>query len=127
MPEDDLFGAPSPVSSDPPAFARELQPQLATMASHGLFVGTSSWKYPGWCGSIYNEQRYLTKGRFSETGKFNPECLGEYAQTFRSVCVDAGYYRFPSEGYLGGLAAQVPDGFEFDFKVTDEITIKQLP
>ena len=97
------------------------------MAAHGLYVGTSSWKYPGWRGSIYDEQRYLTHGKFSETGKFNPECLSEYAQTFHSVCVDAGYYRFPNEEYIGGMAAQVPDGFQFAFKVTDEITIKRFP
>jgi uncharacterized protein YecE (DUF72 family) len=53
--------------------------------------------------------------------------LGEYAQTFRSVCVDAGYYRFPSEKYLGDLAAQVPSEFQFGFKVTEDITIKRFP
>src|SRR5450432_2657572 len=104
MPDDDLFGPPAPAATLAPAFARDLQPQLAAMAAHSLYLGTSSWKYPGWCGKIYDEQRYLTHRRFSETGKFNPECLSEYAQTFHSVCVDAGYYRFPNEDYICGLA-----------------------
>ena len=77
MPENDLFGSTAPTGKVQPAFARDLQPYLAAMAAHGLYVGTSSWKYPGWCGAIYEEQHYLTRGKFSETGKFNPECLSE--------------------------------------------------
>jgi uncharacterized protein YecE (DUF72 family) len=100
--------------------------QLAQLADQGIFIGTSSWKYPGWCGLIYDEQRYLTRGKFSEA-KFNRECLVEYAQTFRTVCVDAGYYQFPTEGYIGGMCEQVPEGFKFAFKVTDEITQKKFP
>jgi uncharacterized protein YecE (DUF72 family) len=53
--------------------------------------------------------------------------MNEYAQAFSTACVDAGYYRFPTEDYIGGMAAQVPDGFQFAFKVTDEITIKRFP
>jgi len=75
---------------------------------------------------VYDEQRYLTRNKFS-TAKFERECLAEYAATFRTVCVDAGYYQFPSEQYLAGLCAQVPDGFQFAFKVTDEVTIKKFP
>lgn len=96
------------------------------MAKHGLFVGTSSWKYPGWAGSIYSEGRYLTRAKFSEK-KFEQECLAEYAQTFPSVCVDAGYYRFPTPEYISGMADQVPDGFELTFKVTEDITVRRFP
>ncbi len=127
----DLFNTPEPspapnVISSPPPLAGELRPRLAAMAKHGLFVGTSSWKYPGWAGSIYTEARYHTRGKLSEK-KLEQECLTEYAQTFPTVCVDAGYYRFPSPEYIGGMADQVPDGFEFTFKVTDEITVKRWP
>ena len=100
--------------------------QIAQLAAQHVFIGTSSWKYPGWCGQIYEEQRYLTHNKFS-TAKFERECLSEYAQTFSTVCVDAGYYNFPSEKWIGGLCAQVPDHFRFGFKVTDEITIKKFP
>lgn len=105
---------------------QESRSKLKELASQGVFLGTSSWKYPGWCGQIYDEQRYLTRQKFSEA-KFERECLSEYAQTFRSVCVDAAYYKFPTEKYLGDLCAQVPAGFRFSFKVTDFITIKQFP
>ena len=70
--------------------------------------------------------RYLTRKKFSER-KFNDECLAEYAEVFKTVCVDAGYYKFPDERYLEKLVAQVPDDFKFSFKVTDHITIKNYP
>jgi uncharacterized protein YecE (DUF72 family) len=54
-------------------------------------------------------------------------CLAEYAEVFKTVCVDAAYYTFPSVKYLQGLAAQVPADFQFGFKVTDEITLKKYP
>jgi len=109
------------------AFDRsQLQTRLADLANQQIYLGTSSWKYPGWCGSIYEEERYLTRAKFSES-RFNRDCLAEYAETFPAVCVDAGYYRFPTEKYLTGLAEQVPDHFRFGFKVTDEITIKHFP
>ncbi|MFM2141668.1 MAG: hypothetical protein RLZZ476_212, partial [Verrucomicrobiota bacterium] len=44
-----------------------------------------------------------------------------------TVCVDAGYYKFPSPEYIAGLCAQVPDGFLFCFKVTDAITARTFP
>ncbi len=98
-----------------------------TLATHAnLFLGTSSWKYEGWIGQIYDEQRYLTRGRFSQK-RFDTESLGEYAETFPAVCVDAGYYRFPTERYLASLAASAPEGFRLSFKVTDEITVKKFP
>jgi uncharacterized protein YecE (DUF72 family) len=110
------------------AFARE-NLALATRslaADANFYLGTSSWKYEGWIGQIYEEQRYLTRGRFSQK-QFDTRCLAEYAETFPSVCVDAGYYRFPTERYLSALAASVPGGFRLSFKVTDEITVKRFP
>ena len=41
--------------------------------------------------------------------------------------MDAGYYHFPSEKWIGGPCAQVPEHFRFGFKITDEITIKEFP
>lgn len=103
-----------------------------TRATHDLArdanlrLGTSSWKYEGWLGQIYDEQRYLTRGKLSHK-RFEAECLEEYAEIFPTVCVDAGYYRFPSEKYLTNLAAQVPEDFRLSFKVTDEITVRRFP
>lgn len=99
---------------------------LRRLAADGVFLGTSSWKYPGWLGSVYDEQRYLWRGKVSES-RFDDNCLAEYAQLFPTVCVDAAYYRFPEPEGLRKLAAQVPDGFRFTFKVTDDITVKKFP
>ena len=99
---------------------------LHSLAQKDLFIGTSSWKYPGWCGQLYDEQRYLHRGKFA-LSRFERDCLAEYAIAFRTVCLDAGYYRFPSPDYIGGLCAQVPDGFKFGIKVTDEITTRTFP
>jgi uncharacterized protein YecE (DUF72 family) len=99
---------------------------LADLAQQNVFIGTSSWKYPGWSGLLYDEQRYLYRGKFAES-RFQRDCLEEYAQVFRSVCVDAGYYQFPSPDYIRGLCDQVPEGFRFSFKVTDEITARTFP
>jgi uncharacterized protein YecE (DUF72 family) len=98
---------------------------LAELARRGVFLGTSSWKYPGWCRMLYDEGRYAWRGKFAER-RFNNNCLAEYAEVFKSVCVDAAYYKFPDERYLGGLVSQVPGDFLFAFKVTDEITIKKF-
>ena len=114
---------PSTPRALPAALARETS-RLARESN--FYLGTSSWKYEGWIGQIYDEQRYLTRGKLSQK-RFETECLEEYAEIFPAVCVDAGYYRFPSEKYLANLCAQVPDGFRLCYKVTDEITVKKFP
>jgi len=108
-------------------FTREELAQKATdLAASGVFIGTSSWKYPGWRGMIYDSARYEYRGKFAQT-RFNRDCLAEYAEVFKTVCVDAAYYTFPSQQYLEGMVNQTPDDFLFGFKVTDAITIKKFP
>lgn len=100
--------------------------RIATLANRGIYVGTSSWKYPGWLGQIYTASRYEYRGKFANT-RFERDCLREYAETFRTVCVDGAYYAFPEESRLRELADQVPDNFRFAFKTTDEVTLKRYP
>ena len=114
-----------------PAPAREerwerLRAGVARLAEQDVLIGTSSWKYPGWIGWLYQRDRYLTRGRFSEA-RFDRECLREYAEIFSTVSVDAGYYAFPTAEGLHRLCALVPNGFRFSFKVTDEITLRRFP
>ncbi len=103
----------------------QMASQAACLARGGVFIGTSSWKYPGWLGQLYTEDRYIWKGRFAET-RFERNCLAEYAEVFKTVCVDAAYYKFPDDRFLEQLAPQVPADFQFAFKVTDEITCKRF-
>ncbi len=108
-------------------FDREqLKQRIAVLARQGVFVGTSSWKYPGWCGMLYDPARYDWRGKFARS-RFERNCLAEYAEVFKTVCVDAAYYTFPTTKSLEGLASQVPVDFLFGFKVTDAITVKTFP
>ena len=109
------------------AFQRaELAANLRRLAEKGVYFGTSSWKYPGWLGEVYEKDRYIWRGKFSKA-RFERDCLAEYARTFPAVSVDASYYQFFQQHTLEELAAQVPDGFQFGFKVCDEITVKRFP
>jgi len=103
-----------------------MKARAAELAAQGVFLGTSSWKYAGWRGTLYDESRYIWRGKVAES-RFEKNCLSEYAEVFKTVCVDAAYYTFPSEKYLEGLVSQVPSDFRFGFKVTDEITVRRFP
>jgi uncharacterized protein YecE (DUF72 family) len=109
-----------------PAFDRaRLHQGAADLATRGIYIGTSSWKYPGWRGMLYEDDRYVWRGNFSEA-RFDRLCLAEYAEVFKTVCVDAAYYKYPDLRYLQSLVSQVPGDFKFSFKVTDDITIKKF-
>lgn len=108
-------------------FDRELMRQRAAeLAAKGVLIGTSSWKYEGWLNQLYTTGRYEYRGKFATT-RFERSCLSEYAEVFKTVCVDAAYYTFPSEKYLDGLVSQVTPDFKFGLKVTDEITVRKFP
>jgi len=109
------------------AFDREqIRNKSAKLAAKGVFIGTSSWKYEGWVGQLYSPSRYEYRGKVAKT-RFERDCLSEYGEVFKTVCVDAAYYTFPSEKFLTGLADQTPDDFRFGFKITDTLTIKKFP
>lgn len=104
----------------------EMKPVIDYLAGQGVLLGTSSWKYTGWLGQLYDPQRYTVRGRFSEA-LFNRQCLSEYAELFHTVGIDATYYRFPTRSEIASICEQVPDHFIFACKASDEITIKRFP
>jgi len=104
----------------------KIKPSALQLASQGVFIGTSSWKYEGWLGQLYTPSRYEYRGKVAKT-RFERDCLAEYAEIFETVCVDSAYYNFPSRDYLHKLADAVPDDFRFGLKVTDVITIRKFP
>src|SRR5213593_2032889 len=93
-----------------------IQSAASRLAKQGVYVGTSSWKYEGWFDQLYTPARYEFRGKVAKT-RFQRECLSEYAEVFKTVCVDAAYYTFPSLKYLEGMASQVTPDFRFSFKV----------
>lgn len=116
-----------PLFEEPSSFDRQrLRLKLAEAARAGVFIGTSSWKYPGWCGQIYTRELYQTRGRFSEK-RFAAECLAEYATVFPVVCGDFTFYQFPSEAYWRKLFASAPPTLLYALKVPEDITVKMFP
>lgn len=109
----------------------QLAERVAALAKEGTYVGTSSWKYEGWLGLIYSHDKYLRYFKSSppklQKERFERTCLAEYAQTFKTVCLDAGFYQFPTAKLLDGYFSQVPSDFRLSLKVTEDITVKRFP
>ncbi len=105
---------------------QQLAARLRELARVQLYVGTSSWKYEGWLGTVYQPERYFSRGRFSKA-RFEQDCLAEYAEVFHTVSGDFAFYHFPSTSAWSRLFAQVPAGFRFAFKAPEEITTPVFP
>jgi uncharacterized protein YecE (DUF72 family) len=99
---------------------------LHGLAAKGIYLGTSSWKYPGWLGLLYTPERYRTRGRLSKA-KFEKTSLFEYAKVFKTVCLDGGFYRFPTAKMMEGIFSHVPSDFRLSIKVTEDITVRRFP
>ncbi len=100
--------------------------KLRSLAAESLYFGTSSWKYPGWLGSIYSDERYRGRRGFSQK-TFDSKCLSEYAETFPIVGGDFSFYRFYEAAYWKRLFSQTPGSFQFVLKVPQEITTPVWP
>ncbi len=116
-----------PLFDEPGSFDRDgLAVKLRALADRNIYIGGSSWKYPGWLGQIYSRDRYLSRGKFSRK-VFEAECLREYAETFPAVCGDFAFYQFPTEDFWRRLFHLTPETFRFAFKVPEQITCKVFP
>jgi uncharacterized protein YecE (DUF72 family) len=109
-----------------PEQASRLAPLLRAWADRGIYFGTSSWKYPGWLGSIYSRERYVTRGKFSKA-KFEANCLAEYAETFPTVGGDFSFYQFPTPESWAKVFAGLPPAFTFGLKVPEAVTVIRWP
>ncbi len=108
-------------------FDREgFRERLSVLAEQQIYIGGSSWKYEGWLDQIYDRSLYLSRGKFSKKA-FEENCLREYASVFPAVCGDFAFYQFPTEDFWRRLFCQVPTGFQFGFKVPEQITCKTFP
>ncbi|WP_165071738.1 DUF72 domain-containing protein [Paludisphaera rhizosphaerae] len=117
-----LFGS----QDDLPPQAASLAAKLRALTEKGLFFGTSSWKYEGWLGTIYDPVKYQTRGKLS-TKKFESECLHEYARIFPVVGGDFSFYQFPSAEYWKALFEGSDAGLRFGLKVPEEVTVPRWP
>jgi hypothetical protein len=89
------------MSFDRAALAQAVQ----QLAKRGAYIGTSSWKYEGWLGMLYDPRRYEYRGKVAMK-RFEQNCLREYAEVFKTVCVDAAFYKFPDHKFLDGMMSQ---------------------
>lgn len=103
-----------------------LAERLKRLAQRHVYLGTSSWKYPGWLGKVYNPACYSTRGRFSQK-RFADTCLSEYAALFPTVCGDFAFYQFPSPEAWERTFTHLPDGFQFSLKVPEDVTVERFP
>jgi uncharacterized protein YecE (DUF72 family) len=111
----------------PSSFDRaRLAGALQRLASRQVWIGASSWKYEGWIGQIYTRERYLTRGRFSQS-YFASACLREYGETFPIVCGDFSFYQFPSPAYWQRLFGSAPADLMYALKAPEDITARVFP
>jgi uncharacterized protein YecE (DUF72 family) len=75
-----------------------------------ILVGTSGYNYPEWRGHFYPE-------RFPAS-----RMLAFYAERFRTVEINASFYRMPTEAMTAAWSASTPDGFVFVLKAPRRIT-----
>lgn len=94
---------------------------MAAKRPAGLFVGTSSWTYPGWAGIVYrgkpSQQQLVAHG------------LEEYARhpLFNTVSIDRSLYAPLSVDELATYAKQLPSGFRCGMKVWQAICDPMSP
>jgi uncharacterized protein YecE (DUF72 family) len=103
--------------SEQPEEVRALGEQLHT----GLYLGTSSWTFPGWKGLVYDRQ--ATAARLAREG------LAAYARhpVLRTVGVDRTFYAPIPAATFAEYAAQVPEGFRFLVKAHEACTLARWP
>ena len=73
-------------------------------------VGTSGYSYAAWKGSFYPEDLPAAK------------MLSFYATRFPTVEINNTFYRMPRASVLSAWCEQVPDGFVFALKASQQIT-----
>ncbi len=103
----------APVSAQPPdaALAR-----LGEKLPKAVFLGASSWNFPGWRGLVY--------GPMSGERGLSRFGLAAYSKhpVLRTVGIDKGFYRAINEAEYAFFAGQVPDAFRFLVKAPQAVT-----
>jgi uncharacterized protein YecE (DUF72 family) len=100
---------------EPAAYDDEIE-RLGRRLPAGVFVGTSSWSFPGWRGIVYG-------GDYSES-QLARDGLAAYARhpVLRTVGIDRGFYQPLPESAFARYAAQVPAHFRFVVKAPALVT-----
>jgi len=94
--------------------------RLIKLLNQGVYLGTSSWKYPGWKDLVY-------RAPYRSEKDFQSRCLEEYGTLYPTVGVDHTYYALPKPQQLLYYAQTTPEHFRFVFKAPVQITTPQFP
>jgi uncharacterized protein YecE (DUF72 family) len=94
--------------------------KIVELLTKRIYIGTSSWKYPGWKGLVYH-RKYKSEKEFQE------KCLGEYAEHYAAVGVDHTYYAWPLPSTFEKYFAETNDSFRFCLKATEATTVFKYP
>lgn len=89
---------------------------VAEKMPEGLYLGTSSWSFPGWEGIVYD--RKVSESVLARHG------LAAYARhpLFSTVCIDRTYYGPISKAEFADYADAVPEQFRFVVKAHEMLT-----
>jgi uncharacterized protein YecE (DUF72 family) len=87
----------------------------------GVYLGTSSWTFPGWAGIVYDHE--------SSASQLAREGLAAYGQhpVLRTVGIDRTFYGPIPASAFAEYAEQVPDGFRFLVKAHEVCTMARYP
>jgi len=118
-----LFGAdeppPPPKKAQRDPAAANVDADLAAVGAAlpaSIYLGTSSWAFPGWAGLVYAEA--MPESLLSKRGLL---AYGRHP-VFRTVGIDRSFYAPLAEAEYAAYAAQVPDHFRFVTKATNTCT-----
>lgn len=92
----------------------------ARLAAQGIYFGTSSWKYRGWEGLIY-------QGGYASEAQFQRQSLREYTAVLPCVGIDFTYFAWPVAEMMNYLVESTPENFRLLPKVTKRITMSSFP
>jgi uncharacterized protein YecE (DUF72 family) len=106
----DLFAAPEAAPVPRVVGPAAVPPELVALGRalpEGVYLGTSSWSFPGWHGLLYD--RAAAQSHLARYG------LAAYAQhpVLRAVGIDRTYYAPLAAADLATYADVVPDAFKF--------------
>jgi uncharacterized protein YecE (DUF72 family) len=101
---------PSQAGAIAPAWLDESLFRLGRQLPPSVYLGTSSWSFPGWQDIVYS--RHYTEAQLARSG------LAAYSQhpILRAVGIDRSFYRPLAVADYARYASQVPEEFRFVVK-----------
>jgi uncharacterized protein YecE (DUF72 family) len=110
--EPDLFA--DATDTRPPAVEPLPEPEFAPPEGLPLYLGTSSWSFDDWRGTVY------------PVDARSSDYLTHYARRFTAVEIDMTFYRIPTPTMIEGWNQRTPAGFRFAAKMPQIITHEKV-